>query len=228
LADRLSIKEGDSVSFINKQNGKLYTFHIDAVADSYAGQFIFMPIAEFNEQLELPENSYRGLWSTKKLDIPDELLSGTKSLSETANAMDELLGPMVSMVASMTLIACVVGLIIIYLVTSLIIEENRNTISLFKIFGYRRREIGSLVLNSSTFVIVAGFIVSIPVMAASMGAMYGYLGNMINMVLPTIINPLHVVVCFAAIMLTYQLSKLLCAKKVNAVSMSEALKAGTE
>jgi putative ABC transport system permease protein len=228
LADRLRIKEGDSVSFINKQDGKLYTFHIDAVADSYAGQFIFMPIAEFNEQLELPENSYRGLWSTKKLDIPDELLSGTKSLSETANAMDELLGPMVSMVASMTLIACVVGLIIIYLVTSLIIEENRNTISLFKIFGYRHREIGSLVLNSSTFVIVAGFIVSIPVMAASMGAMYGYLGNMINMVLPTIINPLHVVVCFAAIMLTYQLSKLLCAKKVNAVSMSEALKAGTE
>lgn len=204
------------------------SFHIDAVADSYAGQFIFMPIDEFNAQLGFPENSYTGLWSTKKLDIPEEQLSGTKSLSETANAMDELLGPMVSMVVAMTLIACVVGLIIIYLVTSLIIEENKNTISLFKIFGYRRREIGSLILNSSTFVIVAGFIISIPVMAASMSAMYGYLGAMINLVLPTIISPLYVVVCFAAIMLTYQLSKLLCAKRVNAVSMSEALKAGTE
>ncbi|GBF32793.1 methyl-accepting chemotaxis protein [Desulfocucumis palustris] len=228
LADRLGIKAGDSVTFINKQDGKPYTFHIDAVADSYAGQFIFMPIAEFNAQLKLPENSYTGLWSTKKLDIPDGRLSGTKSLSETTKAMDELLGPMVSMVAVMTLISCVVGLIIIYLVTSLIIEENKNTISLFKIFGYRRREIQSLVLNSSTFVIVAGFIVGIPVMAASMGAMYGYLGAMINLVLPTIISPLYVAVCFAAILLTYQLSKLLCAKKVNAVSMSEALKAGME
>lgn len=128
----------------------------------------------------------------------------------------------------MTLIACAVGLIIIYLVTSLIIEENKNTISLFKIFGYRRREIRSLILNSSTFVIIAGFVIGIPVMAASMGAMYGYLGSMINLVLPTIISPIYVVVCFAAIMLTYQLSKLLCAKKLNAVSMSEALKAGTE
>lgn len=228
LADRLGIKAGDSVSFINKQDGKPYTFHIDAVADSYAGQFIFMPIAELNAQLKLPDNSYMGLWSTRKLDIPDEQLSGTKSLSETTKAMDELLGPMVSMVVMMTLISCGVGLIIIYLVTSLIIEENKNTISLFKIFGYRRREIRSLILDSSTFVIVAGFIVGIPVMAASMGAMYGYLGAMINLVLPTIISPLYVVVCFAAIMLTYQLSKLLCAKKVNAVSMSEALKTGTE
>lgn len=228
LADRLGIKAGDSVSFINKQDGKPYTFHIDAVADSYAGQFIFMPIDEFNAQLGFSESGYTGLWSTKRLDIPDEQLSGTKSLSETANAMDELLGPMISMVAAMTLVSCVVGLIILYLVTSLIIEENKNTISLFKIFGYRRREIWSLILNSSTFVILAGFIISIPVMAASMGAMYGYLGAMINLVLPTIISPLYVVVCFAAIMLTYQLSKLLCAKKVNEVSMSVALKAGTE
>ncbi|MEL7564554.1 MAG: FtsX-like permease family protein [Dehalobacterium sp.] len=228
LADRLGIKTGDSVTFINKEDGKPYTFHIDAVAESYAGQFIFMPIDQFNAQLGLPENSYLGLWSTKKLEIPDEQLSGTKSLSETANAMDELLGPMVSMVVAMTLIACVVGLIIIYLVTSLIIEENKSTISLFKIFGYRRREIRSLILNSPTFVIVAGFIISIPVMAVSMGAMYGYLGAMINLVLPTIISPLYVVVCFAAIMLTYQLSKLLCAKKVHGISMSEALKAGTE
>jgi putative ABC transport system permease protein len=135
---------------------------------------------------------------------------------------------MVSMVVMMTLIACVVGLIIIYLVTSLIIEENKNTISLFKIFGYKRREIRSLVLNSSGFVIIAGFIISIPIMAASMSAMYGYLGAMINLVLPIIISPLYVIICFVAIMLTYQLSKSLCAKKVTAVSMNEALKAGTE
>ncbi|WP_291550196.1 ABC transporter permease [Clostridium sp. HMP27] len=228
LADRLGIKEGDNVSFINKQDGKSYVFHIDAVADSYAGQFIFIPINEFNSKLRLPENSYMGLWSTKKLDIPDEQLSGTKSLKEAANAMDELLGPMVSMVVAMTIIACAVGFIIIYLVISLIIEENKNTISLFKIFGYKRREIRSMVLNSSTFVILTGFIISIPVMTASMNAIYSYLGSMINLVLPTIISPLYVVICFTAIMLIYQLSKLMCAKKVNAVSMSEALKVGTE
>ncbi|AOY78021.1 FtsX-like permease family protein [Clostridium formicaceticum] len=228
LANRLGIKVGDAVTFINKADGKAYTFHIDAVADSKVEQFIFMPIDEFNIKLGLPENSYMGLFSINKLDIPDEELSGTKSLSEASDAMDEFLGQMISMVALMTIVSSIVALIILYLVTSLIIEENRNTISLFKVFGYRRREIKSMILNSSTFVIVAGFMISIPIMAASMGAMYGYLGNMINLVLPTIISPLYVAVCFVVIMLTYQLSKLLCAKKVNEVSMSEALKAGME
>ncbi|MGI6429883.1 MAG: ABC transporter permease [Syntrophomonadaceae bacterium] len=228
LANRLGIKAGDTVTFINKEDGKPYTFHIDAIADSYVEQFIYVPITEFNKKLGLPENSYMGVFSTIKLDIPSEKLSGIKSMSEMPNAMDEFFGQMISMVALMTIVSSIVALIILYLVTSLIIEENRNTISLFKVFGYRRREIKSMILNSSTFVIVAGFILSIPIMAASMGAIYGYLGNMINLVLPTIISPLYVVVCFVVIMLTYQLSKLLCAKRVNEVSMSEALKVGTE
>ncbi|MCM3697779.1 hypothetical protein [Paenibacillus macerans] len=46
--------------------------------------------------------------------------------------------------------------------------------------------------------------------------------------MPVIIDPLYIGVGFVVIMLCYELSKLLCRKKVSAVSMSEALKAGTE
>ncbi|MFZ7132615.1 MAG: ABC transporter permease [Eubacteriales bacterium] len=228
LANRLDIKAGDNVTFINKENGKSYSFQIDAVADSYVEQFLYMPIAEFNQKMGFPENSYIGLFSIRQLDIPDEMLSGTKSMAELPEALDEFMGQLNSMVVLMTIVSSIVALIILYLVISLIIEENKNTISLFKIFGYRRREIRSLILNSSTLVIVVGFIVAIPIAVVSMGALYGYLGNMINLILPTIISPLYVLISFIAIMLTYQLSKLLCAKSVEAVPMNEALKAGTE
>nr|WP_178075954.1 hypothetical protein [Paenibacillus oralis] len=46
--------------------------------------------------------------------------------------------------------------------------------------------------------------------------------------MPVIIDPLYIGVGFVVIMLCYELSKLLCRKKVNAVSMSDVLKAGTE
>ena len=228
LANRLGIKAGDTVTFINKEDGKPHTFHIDAVAESYIEQFIYVPIDEFNKKMELPEDSYIGLFSTKELDIPDEKLSGTKSMSQLPEAMDEFMGQMISMVALMTIVSSVVALIILYLVTSLAIEENRNTISLFKVFGYRRGEIRSLILNSSTFVVVTGFLIGIPAAVASMGSLYGYLGNLINLVLPPIVSPIYVIISFAAIMLTYQLSKWMCAKNIDTVSMSEALKAGTE
>ena len=228
LANRLGIKAGDTVTFINKEDGKPHTFHIDAVAESYIEQFIYVPIDEFNKKMELPEDSYIGLFSTKELDIPDEKLSGTKSMSQLPEAMDEFMGQMISMVALMTIVSSVVALIILYLVTSLAIEENRNTISLFKVFGYRPREIRFLILNSSTFIVVAGFLIGIPIAVASMGSLYGYLGNMINLVLPPIVSPIYIIISFVAIMMTYQLSKSMCAKNIDAVSMSEALKAGTE
>lgn len=228
LADRLGIKAGDDVTFINKENGKPYSFHIDAVAEVYVEQFIYVPIHEFNKILNLPENSYMGLFSTEELNIPEERLSGTKAMDELPGALDEFMGQVVSMVVLLIVVSSVVALIIIYLVTSLIIEENKNTISLFKIFGYRRKEIRSLILNSSTPVVVAGFVIGIPTAVASMGAVYSYIGSIINLVLPPIISLRYVAISFTAIMLTYQLSKLLCAKNVEAVSMGEALKAGTE
>ena len=228
LANRLGIKAGDTVTFINKEDGKPHTFHIDAVAESYIEQFIYVPIDEFNKKMELPEDSYIGLFSTKELDIPDEKLSGTKSMSQLPEAMDEFMGQLISMVALMTIVSSVVALIILYLVTSLAIEENRNTISLLKVFGYRPREIRFLILNSSTFIVVAGFLIGIPIAVASMGSLYGYLGNMINLVLPPIVSPIYIIISFVAIMMTYQLSKSMCAKNIDAVSMSEALKAGTE
>ena len=228
LANRLGIKAGDTVTFINKEDGKPHTFHIDAVAESYIEQFIYVPIDEFNKKMELPEDSYIGLFSTKELDIPDEKLSGTKSMSQMHEAMDEFMGQMISMVALMTIVTSIVALIILYLVTSLAIEENRNTISLFKVFGYRPREIRFLILNSSTFIVVAGFLIGIPIAVASMGSLYCYLCNMINLVLPPIVSPIYIIISFVAIMMTYQLSKSMCAKNIDAVSMSEALKAGTE
>jgi len=113
-------------------------------------------------------------------------------------------------------------------VTSLMIEESRGTISMLKVFGYRSKEIGKLILNSSTWVVIAGFILGIPVMLIFGTAMWRYLGEMINMVLPMIVNPLYVLVSFVVIITVYLFTKWLCGRKLAKISMSEALKAGAE
>jgi putative ABC transport system permease protein len=74
-------------------------------------------LTQFNSLLGYPEGSYMGLFSTRQLDIPASQLSGTKTLSDISSAMDELLGPMISMIILMTIASSVVALIIIYLVT---------------------------------------------------------------------------------------------------------------
>jgi putative ABC transport system permease protein len=68
----------------------------------------------------------------------------------------------------------------------------------------------------------------IPLLLASIGGLLKSLDNSVGLMMPVKLNPLYIAVGFIVIMLTYELSKLLCRKKVNAVSMSEALKAETE
>ncbi|MDL2258157.1 FtsX-like permease family protein [Eubacteriales bacterium OttesenSCG-928-K08] len=227
LADRLGAKAGDTLSFVNKQDGREHSFHIDAIAASHV-QGIYMPLADFNALLGYPDDSYIGLWSNASLDIPQRELAGAKVMSELSGSIDKMLGPLIGAMGAIIFVACIVALIILYIVTSLLIEENRRTISLFKVFGYKGREVKSLILNSSTFVVIFSFIISIPIVFAAMGTLYDYIGKMINIVLPKTINPMFILACFALILVTYQLSKAICARNVNSVSMGEALKAGSE
>ena len=123
----------------------------------------------------------------------------------------------------------IIGVIVIYVVTSMLVEENRQSISLMKIFGYQQKEINTLILNSSTIVVVAGYLLGIPLLLAGLGAILQVFEDSIGLTLPPgRIDPLYLAAGFVVVMGSYEVSKRLCRKKVNAVSMSEALKSGTE
>lgn len=228
LANRLKLGVGDTITVVNKLDGKPYSLTIDGIVQTYTGQFIYMPLTEFNRMLGMPEDSYSGVFSNEALSYDPDELSGIKDLSGLTNAMDDLMLPMMMVVVGLTLVAGVIGVIIIFLVTSLMIEENRASISLLKVFGYRQKEVNKLILEGSSPIVLLGFLLGIPLMLASGNALYGYLGEMINLALPMILSPLYVLISFVLIYGVYTLTKLLCAKNLEKIPMSEALKAGTE
>lgn len=228
LANRLKLGAGDEITVVSRLDGKQYTLIIDGVAQTYAGQFIYMPLSDFNRMLGMPEDSYSGVFSKEAVEYSPSELSGTKDLNGMTNSMDDLMMPMMMVVAGLTVIAAIIGVIIIFLVTSLTIEENRASISLLKIFGYRSKEVKGLILDGSAPIVIAGFLLGIPVMLFSANAMYTYLGEMINLALPMILSPLYVAISFILIYAVYVLTKLLCGRKLEAIPMSDALKSGAE
>ncbi len=228
LADRLKVKAGDTLTVLRKLDGKPFPLKIDRVADTYVGKYIFMPLAAYNAQFGLPEGSYLGVWSPTVLDIPQDQLYSHKSIEESIAAIDAMTEPIQTMIFMYAAIAFLIGLIVIYLVTSMIIEENRTSISLLKIFGYRGKEVNALVLNSSTIVVVAGYLLGIPLILASIRGLLQSLDNSVGITLPVSINPLYLLFGFVVVIAVFELSKLLSRKKVNTIPMSEALKAGME
>lgn len=225
LAKRMKLKIGDNITFVDKLDGGVYSLTIGGIADTYVGQFIFMPLTDFNAMAELPDDTYSGVFSDIPLDYDEKMLSGMKDLKAASGAAEELMAPMMSMVILITVFAAVIGIIMIYLVTSLMIEESRATVSLMKVFGYRKKELRKLLLNSSNFAVLIGFLFAIPITIFSADLLYSYLGDMINLALPILIHPLYNLISFVLIVAVYQITKLISGKKVDRIPMQDALKA---
>ena len=228
LAERLKVVPGDQITVVNTLDSREYPLKVEGVADTYIGEMIFMPLDQFNGMLALPKDSYLGIWSNEKLDIPEQQLYRVSTLEDSIAALDTLTQPLQKTFGVISFLSFIIGLIVIYVVTSLIIEENKETISLMKVFGYRKKEVNSLILNCSTIIVVIGFILGIPLILSSLRALYGSLTQSIDVTLPVSIQPGYILVGFAVVYLTYEVSKLMSRKKISRISMSEALKASME
>ncbi|SHK51654.1 putative ABC transport system permease protein [Clostridium cavendishii DSM 21758] len=228
LADKLNIKINENIKVINRLDSKEYDIKVDSIAETYVGQYIYIPLNELNSMLSLPSDSYMGLWSSEKLDIPENQLLATVTVYDMQNAFNTMTQPFQIYIGSIAFLSLIIGLIVIYVVTSLTIEENRENISLMKVLGYRKKEIYSLILNSSTFIVILGYILGIPLILASLSAMFKSVSKDMNLSFPVNINYVYLIVGFIIIYLDYELSKLLSRRKINKISMAESLKSKME
>ncbi|AKN29916.1 permease [Clostridium carboxidivorans P7] len=228
LADKLNINPKETIKTINRLDSKEYSITIDDIAETYVGSYIYIPLDKLNAMLKFPPGSYTGLWSTERLSIPENKLLAFVTVDDMRNAFNTMTKPLQAVVGGIAFMSFIIGLIVIYVVTALTIEENKENISLMKVLGYRNKEVYSLILNSSSFIVVLGYIIGVPLLLASMHALFKSMTKDMNVSFPVTINYIYVIVGFIIIYLTYKLSKLLSRKKINKISMAEALKSPME
>ena len=73
-----------------------------------------------------------------------------------------------------------------------------------------------------------GFWLGLPFMLAFGNNLSDYVAEMINMLIPMLVNPLYILISFVLIFAVYEITKWLCGRRLAKITMSEALKAGTE
>lgn len=228
MSDRYNLKVGQSIKVKNKLNSKEYTIKVDEIAKAYTGNIIYMPLSEFNKSNGYPENSYLQLDSAYKLDIPANKLISQTSKKDIIDGYNTLLMPMKYMMGGIAATAFVIGLIVIYIVTSLVIEENKANISMFKILGYKKKEIYSLILSSNIILVIFGYIISVPLIILSVASFFNEMTKDMNITIPAKLNISSVLISFVVIIITYEISKALNKSKVMKISMADSLKENRE
>ncbi|WP_238899167.1 FtsX-like permease family protein [Clostridium sp. YIM B02500] len=228
LADKLNISPKDTLKVINRLDSKEYNITVDSIAETFVGQYVYMPLDSFNNMLGFPSGSYIGLWSTEKIDIPENKILTVVTVDDMKKAFDTMTKPLQAIIGSIAFISFIIGLIVIYVVTSLTIEENKDNISLLKVLGYRKKEIYSLILNSSRFIVVLGYILGVPLLLGSLTALFKSMTKEMSISFPVTLDNIYIIIGFVIIYLTFELSKLFSRKKINKISMAEALKSRVE
>lgn len=228
MAQKLDVNVGDALTVFDTENGKEHSFIIEQVADTYVGDFLFMPLDRFNAEFGLPADAYIGIWSDEPMTFSRGEIQTTKSIDAIVAGFDSLINQMGPMIYGLISAAFIVGLIIIYIATGLVVDESRASISLMKVFGYRKKEINKLILNSNTVIVVLGYLLGVPALLGTVDIFYQSLTESLQLVLPVKLNVWYMLLGLIVVMVTYEFAKLMCRKKVARIPMNEALKAGAE
>ncbi|WP_251859664.1 FtsX-like permease family protein [Clostridium sp. Marseille-Q2269] len=225
LAEELKINKGDKIKIYNIYKDKEFFINIDEIANNYVTKSIYMPLNKFNTIMNYPKDSYIGLYSKEKLSLDENFIFKVESKKETTEAFKAMTEPMKYSLSIMAIFAFIIALIVIYVITSIIVEENKLNISMLKILGYKGKEINSLILNTGKFPVIVGYLISIPMLKISMSQLMKKVAKDINFSIPMNISLKYTIMGFIMIYFTYEISKILSKKKILTVYMVDAMKA---
>ncbi len=120
--------------------------------------------------------------------------------------------------------AALMVFIIIAVIASIVVEENKKTISLMKVMGYDDKKISKIILNIYTPFIIVAYLLSVPVMINILKVIVRALVQDIEMTIPISISPLQVIFGLLCLLIAYYVAIGLSKKSLKKVPLSIALK----
>ena len=224
-AEKYKIKTGDTVVLKEAYGSETYEFLVQGIYNYPASLTVFMPISSYRKTFGEKEDYFNGYFSREKItDLDEDLIATTiteDDLTKVSRQLDVSMGEMFQLI---NVFAVVLFALLIYLLTKLIIEKNANAISMVKILGYENREINSLYLTSTTWVVILSILLSLLLSTWTIYGIYGYLMSSFSGWLTLYLKPAVYPEMFAMGMGAYVLVALLQFRRIKKIPMDVALK----
>ncbi|GAV23043.1 ABC transporter permease [Carboxydothermus pertinax] len=224
LAEKSGYEPGQQIVLETAAGGKKLKLDITAVAEITTGNYIFISQEDLNRLLGYPENYYNGLWSRQKLDISEDKLLASFDKQYLLKALENLAKPLQASVSIMGVVAVLFALAVIFVLTSLIIQENRRVISLLKILGWSNNEVNFMILGSNDLLFLLGFVLGIPLFYRLFAYLMASATKDIDFSFNMVVEPKTWGLVFGVLLLTWLFAKFLNQRKIAAIPPGEILK----
>lgn len=225
-ADKYHIQPGDTIHLKERFEKDEYTFTVTGIYDYEGSLTVFMTRDYLNQVFDLGEDMFGGYFSDTEITDIDSTYIGSvidfDSLTKISRQLDKSMGGNMQLINGFSIIIFVV---LIYLLSKVVIEKNAQSISMTKILGYSGSEIARLYIISTSIVVVASVLLSIPIENVLMASIWKlYVGQAMSGWLPYYLAPEVPVKMIVIGLLSYGVVVLLEVWKIKKVPMSMALK----
>ncbi|MBN3527351.1 FtsX-like permease family protein [Paenibacillus apiarius] len=160
-AELFGLQAGASVQVLI--GDKVITIPIAAFCSNGDPAAIYMDKSQLANALGISPDIYNGTFANSS--EPDPQLGGSFKLITTESMRKEMTEQASSSQLSAVLnqmLGCVIAVIMIWLITLITVEENKRNMALLHMLGYTQREIGSMLLNVYTVIVVVAYILFTP------------------------------------------------------------------
>lgn len=224
MASKYGLETGDALVLNDEENDKSYAFTVDGIVPYFAGMFAFMEIGSMRELLGEKEDYYNMVFADHALEIDSGRLYATSSKAAVEKSAAVFVEKMWSLIIMMVIVSALIFVVVMYLMLKVMVDRCAASISMMKIFGYRKKEIRKLYLDGNLVIVAVSAAVGIPVSKALMDAAYPYMVSNVAVGLNLTFDWWMYAGLFVSILILYLISTPLLMRKVNRIPPAEVLK----
>ena len=223
-AQKFGVKAGDKLVLSDEVNERDYAFTVKNIVNFTSGVYVFLDRDVMQELFDQEDDYYNVVFADHALDIDNGRLYATVSkenVEESSQIFTDMMGPMVVM---LVVISALIFMIVMYLMMKVMIDRSAFSISLMKVFGYRRREIRRLYLDGNFYVILLGALICVPLAKWSMDLVYPYCIANVAIGMDLKFTPQIYIMIYGGILLCYMVINFLLVGRLNKLVPAEVLK----
>ncbi|MBQ3565748.1 MAG: ABC transporter permease [Oscillospiraceae bacterium] len=165
-AEKYGINEGDTVKLRGSYDETEYSFEVDGIYYYPSTIAVFMSDSIFCETFDIDAENFAGYFSSTEITDIEKMYIATEiteeDLTKTSRQMKNSFDGMGGLLSAFGII---IFMLIIYMLSKIIIEKNAQSVSMTKILGYSDREINSLYITTTSIVVIASLILTMPLVS---------------------------------------------------------------
>ena len=223
-AQKFGVKVGDKLVLSDEVNERDYAFTVKDIVHFASGVYVFLDRDAMQELFDQEDDYYNVVFADHALDIDGGRLYATVSrenVEESSQIFSEMMGPMVTM---LTVISALIFMIVMYLMMKVMIDRSAFSISLMKVFGYRKREIRKLYLDGNFYIIILGALAGVPVAKWSMDLIFPYFISNVSIGMDLQFPPVLYLMIYGGILVCYLVINFLLVGRLHKLVPAEVLK----